>query len=48
MMPWVYLIIVVDLACIASGTCEHYGWAWIPFLVLCTTDVAHTKKESDP
>lgn len=39
-MGWIYMI-VLDLACILSGTylvvTEHYGWAWIPFLIAATT-----------
>lgn len=40
-MPWIYSLLV-DVTCIASGTylvvTEHYGWAWIPFLLAGTTN----------
>ncbi len=43
-MELVYLLIM-DLSCIAFGTylviTEHYGWAWIPFLIAATTSVSH-------
>lgn len=45
MMPWVYLL-VMDLACIASGTwlvhTEHYGWAWIPFALAASQTLKAT------
>lgn len=35
-------IMTVDLACIAGGVylvmTEHYGWAWIPFVALFSTN----------
>lgn len=50
-MIWFYLL-VFDIACIGSGTAlvltEHYWWAWLPFLLACTTSVVtHTKKEDE-
>lgn len=46
MMPYIYLILI-DLACLASGTVlivtEHYGWAWIPFLMACMTTIERGK-----
>lgn len=46
MSPWLYLLIV-DLACVASGTylvlTEHYGWAWIPFTIMATTTLKGAK-----
>jgi len=47
-MPWICLA-VLDVACIASGTylvvTEHYGWAWIPFLISCCTSVKQKKEK---
>jgi hypothetical protein len=46
MNGFLYLLIV-DLACIASGTylvsTEHYGWAWIPFLIAACTSYTEAK-----
>ena len=48
MGAWVYLILI-DIAGIASGTylvvTEHYGWAWIPFLLACTTTIGRAKEK---
>jgi len=43
MGAFLYLVII-DMACITSGTflvyTEHYGWAWIPFLIAAGTTVS--------
>lgn len=39
---------LLDVSCIASGTylvsTEHYGWAWIPFLIAASTTYNETRK----
>ncbi len=45
-------VLGIDLACLASGTflvhTQHYGWAWIPFLIAACTSYKHTKDKDKP